>query len=105
LGDLYRSAQAAPAAVGVAYRRFRFALSRKIAVPATAKLPDISRALAVRFGWQEESLLDTLARSERAMRSINLQDGEALYLIRRLHDYSASLESSGGAELETKGWK
>jgi hypothetical protein len=97
LGDLYRSAHAAPAAVGVAYRRFRFALSRKIALPATAKLPDISRAAAVRFGWQEESLLDTLARSERAMRSINLNDGEALNLVRHLHDYSASLESTGAA--------
>lgn len=104
LGDLYRSAHAAPAAVGVAYRRFRFALSRKLAVPASAKLPDISRAGAVRFGWQEELLLDTLARSERAMRSINLNDSEALDLVRRLHDYSASLEPTG-VEQETKGWK
>jgi len=96
LGDLYRSAHAAPAAVGVAYRRFRFELSRKIALPATAKLPDICRAAAARFGWQEEPLLDTLSRSERAMRSIGLNDDEALDLIRQLHNYSASLEPLAG---------
>lgn len=105
LGDLYQSAHAAPAAVGVAYRRFRFALSRKVAVPTAAKLPEICRAGAVRFGWQEEPLLDTLARSERAMRSINLDDREALDLVRRLHGYTASLEPASGAEQEITGWK
>jgi Domain of unknown function (DUF4350) len=105
LGDLYRSAHASPAAVGVAYRRFRFALTRKIALPAEAKLPDISRAARERFGWQEEPLLDTLARSERAMRSIRLDDREALDLVRRLHDYSACLEAASGTEQETIRWR
>ncbi|HTR48163.1 MAG TPA: DUF4350 domain-containing protein [Verrucomicrobiae bacterium] len=105
LGDLYQSARAAPAAVGVSYRRFRFALSRKLAMAPAAKLSDISRAAAVRFGWQEDSLLDTLTRSERAMRSINLSDREALDLVRQLHDYSASLEPAGGPEQETPAWR
>jgi len=105
LGELYRSAHAAPAAVGVAYRRFRFALSHKIALPATAKLPDICRTSAARFGWQEEPLLDTLARSERAMRNVNLDDRAALDLVRHLHDYSASLEPAGGFEKERTAWK
>lgn len=105
LGDLYQSAHAAPAAVAVAYRRFRFALSRKLAVPATAKLPDLCRAAAARFGWQEPALLDTLARSERAMRNINLDDREALDLVRQLHDYSATLEPAGGAEQEIPAWR
>ena len=105
LGDLYRSAHAAPAAVSVAYRRFRFALSRKLAVPSTAKLPDLCRAAAARFGWQEPALLDTLARSERAMRNISVSDREALDLVRQLHDYSATLEPAGGAEQETPAWR
>jgi len=105
LGDLYQSARAAPAAVGVSYRRFRFALSRKLAMAPAAKLSDISRAAAIRFGWQEDSLLDTLTRSERAMRSINLSDREALDLVRQLHDYSASLEPAGGPEQETPAWR
>ncbi len=104
LGDLYKSAHAAPAAVAVAYRRFRYALSRKLALPTQAKLPDIARSAAARFGWQEASLLDTLARSERAMRNINLDDRDALDLVRQLHDYSAALEPLGG-EQETPAWR
>jgi len=104
LGDLYKSAHAAPAAVAVAYRRFRYALSRKLPISSAAKLPDISRSAAARFGWQEDSLLDTLARSERAMRNINLNDGDALELVRQLHDYSAALEPPGG-EQETPAWR
>jgi hypothetical protein len=105
LGDLYRSAHASPAAVAVAYRRFRFALSRKLAAPANVKLPELCHAAAGRFGWPESSLLDTLARSERAMRSINPDEREALYLVRQLHEYSASLEPQGGAEQETPAWR
>jgi len=104
LGDLYQSAHAAPASVAVAYRRFRYALSRKLAISSTAKLPDICRSAAARFGWQEDALLDTLARSERAMRNINLNDRDALDLVRQLHDYSATLEPLGG-EQETPAWR
>jgi hypothetical protein len=105
LGDLYESAHASPAAVAVAYRRFRGALSRKLAVPTTIKLPQLCHAAAERFGWPEDPLLDTLARSERAMRSINLDDRDALYLVRQLHDYSASLEPQGRTEQETPAWR
>jgi hypothetical protein len=93
LGDLYKSAHASPAAVGVAYQRFRLALSRKLGVPAQVKLPELCRAAVSRFGWPEAPLLDTLARSERAMRSISLRENEALELIRELHDYAARLDS------------
>ncbi len=104
LGDLYQSAHASPAAVSVAYRRFRLALSRKLAAPAKAKLPELCRAASSRFGWPEEPLLDTLARSERAMRSISLDENEALYLVRQLHDYSARLEPRRRAEQESPAW-
>jgi hypothetical protein len=105
LGDLYRSAHASSAAVAVAYRRFRFALSRQLSVPATAKLPDVCRTAATRFGWKEAPLLDTLARSERAMRNISLGDREALDLVRHLHDYSAGLGTAGRAEPEIPRWR
>jgi hypothetical protein len=105
LGDLYRSARASPASVSVAYRRFRFALSRKLAVPADMKLPELSHLAASRFGWPEDTLLDTLARSERAMRNINLDEREALDLVRQLHGYSATLEPRGGADQETPAWR
>ncbi len=105
LGDLYQSAHASPAAVAVAYRRFRLALSRKLTTPAKAKLPELCRAASSRFGWPEEALLDTLARSERAMRNISLDEDEALYLVRQLHDYSARLEPRGRAEQEMPAWR
>jgi Domain of unknown function (DUF4350) len=105
LGDLYQSAHASPAAVSVAYRRFRLALSRKLALPTKVKLPELSRAASGRFGWPEDALLDTLARSERAMRNINLDEAEALYLVRQLHEYSARLEPKGRADQETPPWR
>jgi hypothetical protein len=81
------------------------ALSRQIAIPATQKLQDVCHAAAARFGWKEAPLLDTLARSERAMRNISLDEGEALDLVRHLHDYSSSLEPAGGAEPEIRAWR
>lgn len=101
LGDLYESASASPAAVAVAYQRFRTTLSRKTGVSTQAKLPEITRAAASRFGWPEERLLDTLARSERAMRNINLDEKEALELVRQLHDYSDRIQSARLTKQET----
>jgi len=105
LGDLYQSAHASPAAVSVAYRRFRMSLSRKLSTPPKAKLPEIARLAGTRFGWPEEELLDTLARSERAMRNINLDEAEALYVVRRLHEFSARLEPKVRADQETVAWR
>jgi Domain of unknown function (DUF4350) len=101
LGDLYQSAHASPAAVGVAYQRFRTSLSRKLGVPTKAKLPELAHSALSRFGWPEAALLDTLARSERAMRSINLDEKEALELVRQLHEYSDRVESSRHTKQET----
>jgi len=101
LGDLYQSAHASPAAVGVAYQRFRASLSRKLGLATKAKLPELAHAAAARFGWPEDPLLDTLARSERAMRSIQLDEKDALELVRQLHDYSDRLESGRHTKQET----
>jgi hypothetical protein len=101
LGDLYQSAHASPAAVGVAYQRFRTSLSRKLGAPTKAKLPEIAHAAFGRFGWPEAALLDTLARSERAMRNINLDEKEALELVQQLHDYSDRIESLRHTKRET----
>jgi hypothetical protein len=105
LGDLYQSAHASPAAVGVAYKRLRLALLRKLGLSPGAKLPEVCHAAANRFGWPEAALLDTLARSERTMRSINPDEREALYLVRQLHDYSNRLGIQGRSEQETPAWR
>jgi hypothetical protein len=105
LGDLYGSAQASPAAVGVAYQRLRSLLAHKIELPSKAKLPELCRAASRRFGWPEDALLDTLARSERAMRSLNLDESEALALVRSLHEYSNRLAQHSRPAQEKPAWK
>ena len=105
LGDLYQAAHASPAAVAVAYHRFRTALVRKLALASKVKLPELCRAASGRFGWPQDDLLDTLARSERAMRNINLDEGEALYLVRQLHEYSARLEPRTRPDQEARAWQ
>jgi len=105
LGDLYHSAHASPAAVSVASQRFHSSLARRLRAPTKWKLPELSRAAAKRFGWPEAPLLDTLARSERAMRSIQLDEKEALDLVQRLHDYSARLAPAVKKEPLARGEK
>ncbi len=39
------------------------------------------------------------------MRNINLDEKEALYLVRQLHDYSARLEPRRHAEQEIPAWR
>jgi len=39
------------------------------------------------------------------MRGLNLDEREALYLVRQLHDYSAVLEPRGQADQETPAWR
>jgi hypothetical protein len=105
LGDLYKSAHASPAAVGVAYQRLRTLLARKLEIAPQAKLPELSRAASRRFGWPEDALLDTLARSERAMRSLKLDEAEALELVRTLHEYSDQLAPRTPSGQERPAWK
>lgn len=105
LGDLYRSAHAAPAAVEVTYQRFRLSLSRKLRMPAKTRLPELCRAAAARFGWTEQTLLGTLTHAERAMRNIRLEDGEALTLVQELHDALEVLEPHRESVEEKPTWK
>jgi hypothetical protein len=93
LGDLFQSAHAAPAAVGIAYQRLRQSLAQRLGIPADAKLPELCRAAAARLGWREEPLFHTLSESERAMRDINLDERVALNLVQQLHDFEQQLES------------
>lgn len=88
LGDLYQSAHAGSAAVSTAYQHFRYVFGRRTGLPARARIPDVCRAAEVQLGWTEPALLDTLVRSERAMRSISVPESEALDLTQRLHDYT-----------------
>jgi hypothetical protein len=105
LGDLYQSAHAAPGAVGIVYQRLRLSLMQKLGMPTKTKLAELSRAASARFGWPEEALFHTLTQAERAMRDINLDDQEALELVRVLHEYSNRVEAGQKPAKENLAWR
>jgi hypothetical protein len=98
LGDLYTAGHAGSAAVRVAYQRLRFQLSRQVGLPANATVAELARAGNRTLGWGEEALLGTLARADRNSRAISVSDGEALEIVKDLHDYSARLEIRNAPE-------
>ena len=104
LGDLYQSAHAASVAVGVSYQAYRTLLVRKLGLSKRTTLQELSKAAAQRMAVAESAVLDTSARAERAMRSLNLDENEALALVGQLHDYSNRLDPPRREEQERK-WK
>lgn len=105
LGDLYHTARAGAAAVGIAYGRLRFLLTRQLGLPVTAGPREVSRRAGERLGWNEAALLDTLTRSERMMRSLEVKDEEALKLVREIHERIARLaigHGGGAARKESR---
>jgi hypothetical protein len=95
---LYTAGHAGSAAVRVAYQRLRFQLSRQVGLPANATVAELARAGNRTLGWGEEALLGTLARADRNSRAISVSDGEALEIVKDLHDYSARLEIRNAPE-------
>ncbi len=105
LGDLYESAQAAPAAVEIAYQRFRLLLARKLGAPQQIKLPELCQLAADQLGWPADALRNTLGACEHAMRDINLSNREALELVGTLHDYTDRLDVRRAPAQENSAWK
>ena len=68
LGDLYRRASAGPAAVRVAYQRFRTQLLRRLALAPSISNMQLDAAVRERLGWKQPGLMDTLQRAEKAAR-------------------------------------
>ncbi|MDE3135319.1 MAG: DUF4350 domain-containing protein [Acidobacteriota bacterium] len=92
LGDLYYTARAGPAAVGIAYGRLRFLLTRQLGLASSASAQAISRSASERIGWEEAALADLLGRAERAMRSLELGNEQALQLVREIHERITMLQ-------------
>jgi hypothetical protein len=105
LGSLYQTARAAPAAVEIVYQRLRLSLVRRLGIPAKAKLPVLCQAAADRLGWPSNTLFNTLSDAERAMRDINLENAEALELVRELHGYLDRMDSQRRPAEERPSWK
>lgn len=92
LGDLYASADVSSAAVGIAYRRFRFILARKLGLPMDVPFAELANRASENFGWDEAPLLRTLGRCEQAIKDANFNSKESVELVQQLYDYSARLD-------------
>ncbi|HVB36732.1 MAG TPA: DUF4350 domain-containing protein [Candidatus Acidoferrales bacterium] len=97
LGDLYASAHVASAAIGIAYQRFRFILTRKLGLPVNASVSDLAKSASESLRWEEAPLLHTLTQCELASKDENSHAEDShieapVQLVQQLHDYSARLE-------------
>lgn len=92
LGDLYHSARAGAAAVGVAQSRLRFLLARQMGLPPTAGAREVARRAGERLGWEEGSLYATLSRAERMARATAVNEREALRLVQELDSWIGRLQ-------------
>lgn len=92
LGDLYYTARAGPGAVGIAYGRLHFLLTRQLGLPSSSGTKEICRMAGERLGWDEGMLADLLGRAERARRSLELGHEQALELVRDIHERITRLQ-------------
>jgi len=87
LGGLCQSAHAAPAAVEVAYRRFRFVVMKRSGLAANATDEQIAAAAARVVGVSENKIFETLRRCRAAALDYEIKDDEAIELVKKLHEY------------------
>ena len=87
LGDLYRRAKAGPAAVRVAYNRFRTQLTRRLALAPSISNMQLDAAVRERLGWKQPGLFDTLQRAEKGSHTSELAGSEALKIVQALEHY------------------
>ncbi len=87
LGDLYRRAKAGPAAVRVAYNRFRTQLTRRLALASSISNMQLDAAVRERLGWKQPGLFDTLQRAEKGSRATELAGADALKIVQALEHY------------------
>jgi hypothetical protein len=90
LGSLYQRAGATSVTVDVAYRRFLFALTRRLGLAIETPIEEIDHA--VRGRWQvDRHFAEILRACEAARTDAGLPAAEALRLNRALHDYATEL--------------
>jgi len=87
LGDLYRRAGAGPAAVRVAYQRFRTLLLRRLALAPSISNAQLDAAVRDRLGWKQPGFMETLQHAESAARAGSVGGPEALRIVQALEHY------------------
>ncbi len=94
VGDLYAQKRAAREALEIAYHRFRFLL-RRLGVPVTSTPEQAARSLRERLGRLAPEFLKSCQRAERAIKTGDLQEHEALQLLQDFHSYATRWRLAG----------
>lgn len=91
LGGLYQRAGAAPAAVGVAYQKFRGLLTRQLRLPPGIADANLAQAAGQRLGQNAGELSAALQRAAEASRASELAAADALVLLRELESIAQQM--------------
>lgn len=91
LGALYQHAQAAPAAVGVIYKRFRHRLLRQRGLPSTLSARELHLAVRARMQMDVPQMQSTFEAAERGAAAPAMSDNQAVQLVGRLQEYAEQL--------------
>ncbi len=105
LGDLYHRAHAASAAAESSYQHFRYLLTRRLGLPATASIARLHETVRDRLGWKQPGFFDTLQRAERAARDPGLSDAQALQVVQALEQYAELLQLKPRSPEEVRAWR
>jgi len=105
LGTLYDHAHAGSVAVEIYYQRFRYLLTRKLALPVGSPVEDLDRAVRRRWGLQDEEFAGTLRECESYRYDPGVRPQTALRLVQTLFGYAERLQLVALPPQEKKAWK
>ncbi len=104
LGGLYHNAGAAQGAVEASYQRFRYLLTKRLALRPEIPAEELARAVRERLKFDDPDLARTLLRCEIAQRDTDLHNREAVALTQALSDLSRKLQLISPSHEEQE-WK
>ena len=100
LGGLYQRAKASSAAVSVSLQRLRYLLTRQLGLPSDAPDDEVAQAAEERLAWKDFRAEGLLSRASAATYGGQLNNRDALNLVKDLESYAAKLEVRPGANKE-----
>lgn len=105
LGALYQSAGAGSGAVETVWQRFRYLVSTRLGLPASASVRQMYDSARERLGWTEPGLFEALQRAERAAHDPAIKSDEALQIVESVEHYAGLLELNRGGNEERRTWR
>ncbi len=103
LGGLYHRARASGQAVGIAYRRFRYLLAKRLGLSPTTPVEQMHNAARDRLGAKYPGLYEAMLKCDRLERNPELEDNDpaALRLVQALEHYARLMKLEAVPRAET----